>query len=110
MSAMNRMNKKDLRNIYEDIGSTIDLDTWTYSEEFQGMIKLVNPSNLEDVFVLSFDSEFHGDYSSNVLTLKREIREVRLQQVPFWQILPTMRVLRLVRIPSKEPKRCLPPT
>ena len=72
MSAMSRMNKQDLRDIYEDVGSTIDLDTWTYSEEFQGMIKLVNPSNLEDVFVLSFDSEFHGDYSSNVLTLRRE--------------------------------------
>lgn len=77
MSAMNRMNKKDLRNIYEDVGSTIDLDTWTYSEEFQGMIKLVNPSNIEDVFVLSFDSDFHGDYESNVLTLRREKLKTR---------------------------------
>lgn len=77
MSAMNRMNKKDLRSIYEEVGSTIDLDTWTYSEEFQGMIKLVNPSNLEDVFVLSFDSDFHGDYESNVLTLRREKLKIR---------------------------------
>ena len=72
MSAMNKMNKKDLRSIYEDVGSTIDLDTWTYSEKFQGMIKVVDPSNLEDVFVLSFDREFNGDYESNVLTLRRE--------------------------------------
>ena len=72
MSAMNRMNKKDLRNIYEDVGSTIDLDTWTYSEQFQGMIKAVDISNLDEVFVLSFDSEFNGDYESNVLTLRKE--------------------------------------
>ena len=72
MSAMNKMNKKDLRSIYEDVGSTIDLDTWTYSDQFQGMIKFVNPSNFEDVFVLSFDSEFNGNYSSNVLTLRTE--------------------------------------
>ena len=73
MSAMNRMNKQDLRNIYEDVGSTIDLDTWTYSEQFQGMIKLVDPSNLNEVFVLSFDREFtNGNYESNVLNLRRE--------------------------------------
>ena len=73
MSAMNRMNKQDLRNIYEDVGSTIDLDTWTYSEQFQGMIKVVDPSNMDEVFVLSFDREFtNGNYESNVLNLRRE--------------------------------------
>jgi len=80
MSAMNRMNKQDLRSIYEDVGSTIDLDTWTYSKEFQGMIKLVDPSNVEDVFVLSFDSDFHGDYESNVLTLRRE--KLKIKNLP----------------------------
>ena len=72
MSAMNRMNKQDLRSIYEDVGSTIDLDTWTYSEQFKGMIKVIDLSKPEEIFVLSCDREFNGDYSSHVLNLRRE--------------------------------------
>lgn len=68
MSAMNRMNKQELRAIYEDVGSTIDLDTWSYSEQYQGMINIINGQ----VFVLGFDSEFDGDYESNVLKLEKK--------------------------------------
>ena len=69
MSAMNKMNRKELRTMYEDVGSDIDLDTWTYSETYQGMIKMIDA---ETLFVLGFDSEFDGDYESNVLNLRRE--------------------------------------
>lgn len=69
MSAMNKMNKQELRDIYEKLHSTVDLDKWTYSEQFQGMIKMIDADN---VWVLGFDSEFDGDYESNVLKLEKK--------------------------------------
>ena len=67
MSAMNKMNKQDLMEIYETIGSTIDLDTWTYSDLYKGMIKEINGQT----YILGFNSEWDGRYESKVLTISK---------------------------------------
>ena len=69
MSVMNKMNKQELKKMYEDLGSEIDFDKWTYSDIYQGMIKMIDTDN---IWVLGFDSEFDGDYESNVLNLRKE--------------------------------------
>ena len=65
MSAMNKMNKAELRDIQAAFGSTIDLDSWRYSEEEQGMVAVKG----NQMFVLGFNTQFDGNYESNVLTL-----------------------------------------
>lgn len=67
MSAMSKMRKQDLQEKLSEFGSTIDLENWTYSESEQGMVYFKEGQ----MYVLGFDSEFDGNYESNVLSLKK---------------------------------------
>lgn len=65
MSAMSKMRKQELKDIYSQLGSNIDLEEWSYSEQEQGMVYVKGGK----MYVLGFSTDFDGDYESNVLTL-----------------------------------------
>ena len=66
MSAMSKMNKTKLYDdIYSKLGSAIDLEQWTYSEAEQAMVFIQG----DTMYMLGFDTEFDGNYESNVLAV-----------------------------------------
>lgn len=65
MSAMTKMRKQEMNALLGEFGSTIDLEEWSYSEQDQGMVYVKG----DQMFVLGFNSQFDGNYESNVLTL-----------------------------------------
>ena len=65
MSAMEKMRKQELSALLGKFGSTIDLEEWSYSEQDQAMIYVKGGKT----FKLGFDSEFDGNYESNVLNI-----------------------------------------
>ena len=65
MSAMAKMRKQEMSALLGEFGSTIDLEEWSYSEQDQAMVYVKGGKT----FKLGFDSDFNGNYESNVLTL-----------------------------------------
>lgn len=65
MSAMAKMRKQEMSALLGEFGSTIDLEEWSYSEQDQGMVYVKG----DKTFVLGFDSDFNGNYESNVLKI-----------------------------------------
>ena len=65
MSAMTKMRKQEMNALLGEFGSTIDLEEWSYSEQDQAMVYVKGGKT----FKLGFDSDFNGNYESNVLTL-----------------------------------------
>lgn len=65
MTAMEKMRKQEKSALLGKFGSTIDLEEWSYSEQDQAMIYVKGGKT----FKLGFDSEFDGNYESNVLNI-----------------------------------------